>query len=176
MNFSGKHSMSPQTQDPAIIATGEETLRLMANLPAPEGLVDRVQDGLRLAPRSAQVLRWPLRPSGGWMHSTVMRGTAAAAIVCVVAGGGWEIYSHVQPPAAARVVTMPSRAAGGGGFSQAGAKRVPDTLQGPVLTHPLAVPAEDKGISTIPDRSAPAAAKAPHNKKTGSHAAVAPIH
>ena len=161
--------------DQSDLVSGEDTLRLIARLPAPEGFVERVQDGLRQAPRPARVLGWPLRPSGGWMHSSMMRGTAAAAIVCVVAGGGWRIYSRVQPPAAAKVVMMPSRTEPGtGGFSQAGARRVPDTLQGPVLTHPIAVPAEEKVTATAPERTAPAAAKAPHKKKPGPRPVVAP--
>lgn len=162
-------------QDPPALVSGEDTLRLIATLPAPDGLVERVQGGLRHAPRPARILRWPLRPSGSWMHSSMMRGTAAAAIVCVVAGGGWRIYSRVQPPAAAKVVVMPARAVPGtGGFSQAGARRVPDTLQGPVLTHPVAVPAEEKVTATAPNGSQPAAVKPPHKKKLGPRPLVAP--
>jgi hypothetical protein len=99
--------------------------------------------------------RGPLRPSGGWMQTTMARGAAAAAIVCVVAGGGWQIYSRVQPQAAARVIPMPSREAPGtGGFSQSNARRVPKTLEGPVLTHPVAdntePRADDKAGSSRP--------------------------
>jgi len=59
----------------------EETLRLIARLPAPVGLEDRVHAGLRSAPRSARVLAWPaaFSPAGGWL-----RAAAAAAIVFVV--------------------------------------------------------------------------------------------
>jgi hypothetical protein len=66
--------------------TGEATLRLIAQLPAPEGLEDRVQAQLRVAPRRARVLSWPavLRSDSQWMRSA-----AAAAIVFVVVGGGW---------------------------------------------------------------------------------------
>jgi hypothetical protein len=72
----------------------EATLRLIARLPAPDGLEDRVMAGLKTAPRTARVLVWPslFQPTTGWM-----RGAAAAAIVFVVAGGGWGIYSYVQP-------------------------------------------------------------------------------
>jgi hypothetical protein len=127
----------------------EETLRLIARLAAPDGLVDRVQSRLRTAPRAATVFSWPLtlRPAGGWMHGNLVRGTAAAAIVCVVAGGGWGIYSRVQPAAApaAKVIVMPGRVGTSGGFSSAGAMRTPDTLNGPVLKHavkPAPQPAE----------------------------------
>jgi hypothetical protein len=132
----------------------ERTLRLIARLAAPDGLVDRVQSRLRKAPREATVFSWPLtlRPAGGWIHANFVRGTAAAAIVCVVAGGGWEIYSRVQPAAtpAAKVIVMPGRVGTSGGFSSAGAMRTPDTLNGPVLKHaikPVPQPAEPFVIS-----------------------------
>ncbi len=99
--------------------------------------MDRVQEQLRAAPRG-HLLQWPnaLLP-GAWSLSPALRGAAAAAIVCIVAGGGWRIYSHVQTPAAptANVVVMPARVGTQGGFSNAGAMRTPDTLAKPVLTH-----------------------------------------
>lgn len=127
----------------------ETTLRLVATLPAPEGLVDRVQDGLRTAPRG-HLLEWPtaLLP-GAWMMSPALRCAAAAAIVCIVAGGGWRIYSHVQTPAAptANVVVMPARVGAHGAFSSAGAMRTPDTLAKPVLTH---------AVTAVPESRPPA--------------------
>ena len=92
---------------------------------------------------------------GSWIQSPAFRGAAAAAIVCVVAGGGWRIYSHVQTPAAptANVITMPARVGGTSGFSSANAIRTPDTLAGPVLTH-----------AVTPDKKTPA-------KRTKWHAA-----
>ncbi len=127
------------------ITEAEKTLRLVASLPAPQGLVDRVQEELRTAPRG-RLLQWPtaLLP-GSWSLSPALRGAAAAAIVCIVACGGWRIYSHVQVPAAptANVVVMPARVGTQGAFSNAGAMRTPDTLAKPVLTHavtPAAVP------------------------------------
>jgi hypothetical protein len=112
----------------------EETLRVIANLPAPEGLVDRVQTRLRSAPRSALVLSWPsVFGPGGWGYAPALRGAAAAAIVCGVVGGGWRIYSHVQPAASARVITMPAPAIPGRGFSTAGSVHTPDPR--PVVTH-----------------------------------------
>lgn len=114
----------------------EKTLRLVASLPAPEGLADRVQEGLRKVPRG-RLVEWPMAlMPGGWMTGPALRGAAAAAIVCVVVGGGWRIYSHVQTPApTANVITMPARVGAQGAFSNAGAMRTPDTLAGPVLTH-----------------------------------------
>ena len=117
----------------APVTEAEKTLLLVASLPAPEGLVDRVQEELRAAPRG-HLLQWPnaLLP-GAWGLSPALRGAAAAAIVCIVAGGGWRIYSHVQTPAAptANVVVMPARVGIKGGFSNAGAMRTPDTLAKP---------------------------------------------
>jgi len=141
----------------------EKTLRLVAGLPAPEGLSDRVQEGLRKAPRG-RLLEWPMAlMPGSWIQSPAFRGAAAAAIVCVVAGGGWRIYSHVQTPAAptANVITMPARVGGASGFSSANAIRTPDTLAGPVLTR-----------ATTPDK---AKKPAKRMKRHRAHpAAVAP--
>jgi hypothetical protein len=137
--------MNPSPQDrfsnPPDISPAEKTLRLIAKLPSPEGLVDRVQARLQTVPPASRVWGWPvvLRPSGSWMRGTVVRGAAAAAIVCVVAGGAWGIYMRVPPAAAptAKVIVMPARVGSSGGFSSAGAMRTPDTLKGPVLTHNL---------------------------------------
>ena len=117
-------------------SAAEETLRLVAKLPAPDGLVDRVQERLRTAPRRARVFEWP----GTYRYAVAMRGAAAAAIVLMVAGGGWSIYSHVQPLPAGPVVVAPARM-GGSGFSTAGAMRKPDSPNGPVLTHAVTPPA-----------------------------------
>lgn len=117
----------------------EETLRLIASLPAPEGLEDRVQSGLRAVPRSARVLAWPgaFSPVSGWLRTA-----AAAAIVFVVAGGGWGVYSRVQPSVPAHGVAGPPMAAPGG-FTEGNAVRRPQTLVGPVVTPP-ATPATTK--------------------------------
>jgi hypothetical protein len=115
----------------------EETLRLIAQLPAPEGLAERVHAGLRakqLSSRTARILAWPaaLRPGSEWMRSA-----AAAAIVFVVVGGGWGVYSRVQQSQPARVIVMPARLGGAGGFSGAGAMRTPISLNGPVIPNPV---------------------------------------
>jgi hypothetical protein len=114
------------------VRDAEVSLKLIAGLPAPDGLVERVQARLKAAPTRARILEWPgaLRRESGWM-----RAAAAAAIVFVVAGGGWGVYTRVQPPTA-KVILMPPRVGGAGGFSSAGAMRTPQTLQGPVLAHP----------------------------------------
>lgn len=114
-------------------ASAEATLRLVAQLSAPAGLEDRVMTGLHLLPRRGRLLQWPamLQPGSSWM-----RGAAAAAIVFVVAGGGWGIYSRVQSDQPAKVIVMP-RAGAGGGFSSAGAMRTPQTLNGPIVAEPV---------------------------------------
>jgi hypothetical protein len=122
----------------AAIITGdaEATLRVIAGLPSPEGLEDRMKAILHQAPRRASLLRWPARPRSAWMESAWARSAAAAAIVFVVAGGGWEIYSRVQPAEPPRAIALPPVAAHAG-FSSANAIRTPRTLNGTVLTHPL---------------------------------------
>lgn len=178
MNVSPRNGSFPDTQDRDPSRSGEDTLRLIASLPAPEGLTDRMQEGLRHARPTARVLAWggPLRPSGSWMHSPIARGAAAAAIVCVVAGGGWRIYSRVQPAPAARVLAMPPRVApGSGGFSQSNAKRVPQTLNGPVLTHPVADNSEQKVADKAPGSSRPVPGRPASAKKSGARPVVTPM-
>lgn len=135
MSFSSQNDFDRSTG--AIEA--ENTLRLIASLPAPEGLEERVKAGLRSAPRQAQVIRWPL--VGGsrndWMHNSAMRAAAAAAIVLVVAGGGWEVYSHIRVAAVPAAVTTPQPIGGRSGFSTAATRRVPQTLDGPVVAAPV---------------------------------------
>jgi hypothetical protein len=128
--------------------SGEETLRLIANLPAPAGLEGRVHAALRVAPeqgsqrgsfvagpaRRGRVLAWPtvLTPQSSWMRTA-----AAAAIVFVVAGGGWGVYTRVERNQPARVIVMPPRVVSPGGFSGAGAMRTPQTLPGTTVLQPV---------------------------------------
>jgi hypothetical protein len=130
----------------SVPSAAEETLRLIANLPAPEGLEDRVHAALQAAPRTGRILQWPASLSSGsaWVRSTAMKGAAAAAIVCVVAGGGWQVYSRVQPN---KVIAMPAHVAAPGGFSNAGAMRTPQTLNGPVVKNPAAKAAHGKAAA-----------------------------
>jgi hypothetical protein len=132
--------------------TGEDTLRLIAQLPAPEGIEDRVRAELRAAPRRARVLSWPaaLKSDRPWMRSA-----AAAAIVFVVAGGGWGVYSRVQPAPSARVIVMPPRVAAPGSFSSAAAMRTPNTLNPPVVAIPSTPkPVEVKAQDKLPAQAA----------------------
>jgi|SRR5579863_7066639 hypothetical protein len=152
---------------------GEDTLRLIASLPAPPGLADRMRAGLRTAPQAGRILmaRGPVRPPFGWMNSTLVRVAAAAAIVGVVAGGGWRIYSHVQPAGTAQRIVMPGPVSSTGkGFSNAGASRVPETLQGPVLSHPVVAAPEVNVVEKAPTPPKPAI------KKTKQAPRNAPLH
>ncbi len=145
-------------------SSAEETLRLVASLPAPQGLEDRVKASLRAAPRSGQVLSWPSVAGSGrdWMRGTAVRAAAAAAIVFVVAGGGWGVYSRVHPAQSSNVIAMPERVNAPGGFSNAGAMRTPQTLNGPVLAHPVTdTPKQNDGdVKVVPMPHKPRHAKA----------------
>jgi hypothetical protein len=137
----------------------EATLRLISSLPAPEGLTERMQAGLRAGTGTstgrARVLAWPagLRSENGWLQSSLARSAAAAAIAIVVAGGGWGVYSRVQPKQSNRAVTISPRVAVPGGFSSAGAMRTPQTLNGPEVARPGAIgtqAAKADGRATTP--------------------------
>jgi hypothetical protein len=154
---------------PERVRNAEETLRLLANVPPPEGLADRVEARLRTAPRTPVLTNWPGFGLKGAVYSPVLRGCAAAAIVVLVAGGGWRIYSRVQPSPSAKVIVMPARVGPNGGFSNAGAMRTPDTLNGPVLAHPT-VPAKPNVIAPVPSPQPQTLAPQPkpvtHKKKS----------
>ena len=155
--------MNPAPRDPFTPGSVEESLRLIATLPAPDGLEDRVMAALAAAPRTTRVLRWPIvsQPRSDWM-----RAVAAAAIVFVVAGGGWGIYSRVQPQASAGAKAAPPSvhiAAPSGGFSSAGAMRTPQTLNGPLA--PVAVSATPR-VPAKPAQSAAHKGKALKNRTT----------
>lgn|ERR1035437_1143620 len=164
---------SPLKNETSIKSPAEETLRLIAKLPPPAGLVDRMQAGLRAAPRTNHLLHWPspVFASHGWMGSNVLRGAAAAAIVCVVAGGGWGIYSRTPaaPTPAAKVVAQPARVGSSGGFSTAGAMHTPETLKGPVLTHSVK---PQPTSAVIPP--APTSLKASNTAKSGKAKKTSP--
>jgi hypothetical protein len=143
---------SPASDSACETGTVEATLRLIASLPAPEGLEDRVQAALHAAPRKARVLAWPVlrSPQAGWV-----RAAAAATIAFVVAGGGWGVYSHVQPAQPAGAKAVPAHISPQSGFSSAGAMRTPQTLNGPVAPAVAAQPAH--GALKSPKKPAQAA-------------------
>ncbi len=158
---------------------GEDTLRLIAGLSAPEGMTDRVKAGLRTAPQTGRSPFWHsfLWPSVGWTYAGFARGAAAAAIVCVVAGGGWRICSRVQLGPSANVIVLPSPSAPqGSGFTSSKATRVPQTLDGPVLQHPVPPVPEVNVVDKMAaqPKSAPGATLV--KKKRHSRPAVLPAH
>jgi hypothetical protein len=144
-------------QGPVVASSSEfeETLRLLASLPAPDGLEERVETGLKAAPRAAtgkaRILRWPATRC---LENSWARAAAAAAIVAVVVGGGWGICSLVQPSQPARAIAAPPRVvAPSGGFSNAGAMRTPQTLNGPIVAPPTVA----KPATVAPPAAVPAA-------------------
>jgi hypothetical protein len=147
------------------VSEAEETLRLIARLPVPEGLEDRVHAGLKTVPSTVRsggrILAWPgpLTVAGGWMRSA-----AAAAIVFVVAGGGWGIYSRVQvgqPGQLPQGIAGPRIAGPGPGqFSTGEAVRRPQTLNGPTVTHPA--------TPKLPQAKVPAKAQAKATHLSGA--------
>ena len=106
------------------------------------------------------------------MRSTAARAAAAAAIVFVVAGGGWGVYSRVQPAQSPKVIAMPQRVNTPGGFSNAGAMRTPQTLNGPILAHPLtAAPKQgDTGVTVVPIQKKSQSEKTTARKKAPAKA------
>jgi hypothetical protein len=148
------------------VNSGVDTLRLIARLPAPAGLEERVHKALRAAPRSGRILAWPAKfRAKTVLESNWMRAAAAAAIVFVVVGGGWGVYSRVQPGQAGKVIVMPQRMPGSGGFSGAGAMRTPETLPGPKI--------REQGTKGPRDQETQPAKKpaAPKKAATGQHGA-----
>ncbi len=117
----------------AVAGEAEATLRLIAGLPAPAGLEDRVKAGVRggATSRTRALLEWPLGAQRGWMQNSWLRGAAAAAIVAIVAGGSWQVYSRVQPKQAQ--LAIPHVTGASGGFASANAVRTPKTLDVPVV-------------------------------------------
>ena len=148
------------------VNAAEDTLRLVARLPVPQGLEDRIDARLRAAPRRAPVLAWRVSLAGEWM-----RAAAAAAIVFVVAGGGWGIFLRVHPGQAAPGISGPSLAVPGG-FTEGGAVRRPQTLAGP---HVAATPATNTAAKPkARPRSSPTAPARGTSQPAGKLASTAP--
>lgn len=149
----------------------EKTLRLIATLPAPDGIEERVKAGLRAAPARSAVILWPFGNVDGraWWDSSGMRAAAAAAIVLVVVGGGWGVYSHIQLPQSPTAVVAPQQpSAGNGGFAAAGAKRTPQTLDRPVIANPVTIKQKQ-------DADAAKAAPAKHARRASKTAKDATV-
>jgi hypothetical protein len=149
------------------VSEAEKTLRMIAQLPAPEGLEGRVRAVLKAGKPAGQVLAWPTERQAvsgsvwsgssarsgqdrtvqersrqvhlGQVRSGWLRGAAAAAIVCLIGGGAWGIYARVVPLQSARTIALP-HAMSSSGFSNAGAMRTPQTLVGPAAPHAASTP------------------------------------
>jgi hypothetical protein len=147
----------------SVLEDMDTTLRLIATLPVPAGLDDRVFAGVMAAPRPARILKWP-RPlyAQDWMRSI-----AAAAIVVAVGGGGWGIYAHVEPNQPARTIASPRRIFQPGGFSSAEMIRRPQTLNGPTVKKTAPATAEKAQAAERAKLKKPAAsaARARHRSK-----------
>jgi hypothetical protein len=103
----------------------EETLRLLARLPAPEGLNDRIHSRLEMTTRPARrsflASIWSL-----WMPAQRLQFAGAALLVLAVAGSTWSVY-HTSNRAG-NVTPVPP-AGPSTSFGSAGAERVPQTLK-----------------------------------------------
>jgi hypothetical protein len=158
MNYTKKDGFLSDSGSGEGLSPAEATLRLIARIPAPAGLEDRIHARVLSAPRQARVLAWPVPVTREWM-----RAAAAAAIVCVIAGGGWGVYSRVQLPQTGQGIVAP-QGAGAKSFSTGDAIRKPLTLQGPVVAHP---------VTTVAPRPKAPAKTAPLTKTADNAAAPA---
>ncbi len=162
MDSANRTGCAPASSTPD--RSAEETLRLIAGLPAPEGLEARVKEALRTAPPAGRVLAWPARiragiaPGGHWR-----RAAAAAAIVFAVVGGGWGVLNRAGRSAAGQAAAAPAQLPAAGGFSAAGAVRTPQTLPGPAVKQPA-----QKVVTKKKTQKKPAA------RSTTSHAPLQP--
>ena len=110
----------------------DQTLRLVAALPAPEGLAGRVKAHLAKAepvqePVQSRLLAWPA-PTPHWKRIAI-----AAGLLAAVAAGGIGAWQWSTPTPVARTVSSPVRPAQPQNFSTAGAMRTPVTLNGPAV-------------------------------------------
>jgi hypothetical protein len=156
------------------LSEAEATLRLVASLSPPQGLEERLHASLAAAPRRGRILAWPamLRPGSAWIRSA-----AAAAIVSVVVGGGWEIYSRIPHAQQAKSVILVPRGPAQGGFATSGAMRTPQTLNGPLVAKTqTAQTAEEKNVGKEPVPKTRNAAKPPRrSSSTGSGETRIPV-
>jgi hypothetical protein len=118
----------------------DETLRLLAALPEPDGLTDRVHQRLSHAQVTPERRGfWSL-----WMPAQRFQFAAAGVLAVAVAGSMWSLHRSHPPAAGAQNAPAATHAAQGGspadagGFHSAGAERVPPTL------HPIKVPPAPK--------------------------------
>lgn len=146
------------------LTEAEETLRLVARMPSPEGLEERVKARMENAPRSGRLLAWP-GADRRWSQLPLVRGAAAAMIVCVVGGGAWGMYAHVQSQMnAAQAMPAPIRQSSPGGFSNAGAMRSPQSQV--VLRQEKPKDASPKSAASKTGKHGSESVKANHRSET----------
>jgi hypothetical protein len=109
----------------------EQTLRLLAQLPPPAELTDRVHRRLDLALREEAkgtgARFWTLWMPEGWMPARRFQFAAAAVLAVAVAGSTWSVY-HLHPRGGTSTTPAVLPAAQGGGFGSDNAERHPTTL------------------------------------------------
>ncbi len=144
----------------------DETLRMIARLPAPQGLEERIQTALQAAPAVRKLLAWPINGwQSNWLHTA-----AAAVLAFAVVGGGWGICLYVQPALPSGAHAEPSHLTVPAGFSSAGAMRTPQTLNGP----PAPAPTGTKGRHGLKAQAKLAVKPALPSKKTEKKAVDSP--
>jgi hypothetical protein len=132
----------------AALREADQTLRMMAKLPPPEGLADRVHVRLRSQQAGLESNRkrswFALLAGPRWQFATM------ALVFAALAGGGWNVYrlNHSQ------VLVAPPHQAAPGGFDSSHEMHVPPTLA------PIHVP--------------PAPKKKPAAGRNGSHSTHPP--
>ena len=150
----------------------EETLRLVAQLPPPEDLSDRVHrrlDAERMVQAEERRTVWSL-----WMPSRKLQFAGAALLAAAVAASTWSVHhgrmpngdasqGHSrdgQPQAGAQSVPVVPRAPQTGGFTPAGAVAAPRTLA-PIKVAPAPKKKPGKAAAKpAPGKLAPSAAVA----------------
>lgn len=109
----------------------EETLRMVAGMPAPDGLEERVQQRLDAELKRSERVRhslWSL-----WMPARKLQYAAAGVLAAAVAISSWSVYHGQRMAANANAASKqaapaPAKGTAGSGFTPAGAVGVPHTL------------------------------------------------
>jgi hypothetical protein len=127
-------SRTGPSQPGLLLPDPELTLRLLAQLPPPDGLADRVHRRLQAAPLPASF--W-----SQWMPMRRLQFAGAAAVVLALGFSSWTIYENRQhathAPAAAQSPAPQSPAAQPtSGLTPAGAERHPASLK-PIKVPPV---------------------------------------
>jgi len=107
----------------------EDTLRLLATLPPPAGLEDRVHLRVDARIRTAEYAPTPRSIWSLWMPSRRLQFAGAAILVMALAGSTWSAYHTKSGQAVIQPVTQPaSPTTPANSFGTAGAEGRPSTL------------------------------------------------